>query len=195
VAEAHATADGHAAAPADGHGTGADAGHQAAGTAAAADGHAAAAVPVPGQGAIYIHPDNHVLHDAHYVPTWVKLSPFVAMLAGLALSWLFYIHNPELPRRLAQNQRPLYLFLLNKWYVDEIYDWLFVRPARWLGGFLWRRGDGAVIDGGINGLALGIVPYLTRLAGRVQSGYMFHYAFAMVLGIVALVSWMTLTAG
>lgn len=72
---------------------------------------------------------------------------------------------------------------------------IFVRPARFLGRFFWKRGDGTVIDGTINGIALGIIPALTRLAGRVQSGYIFHYAFAMFLGIAILITWMTLTGG
>ncbi|MFN3526321.1 MAG: proton-conducting transporter membrane subunit, partial [Paracoccus sp. (in: a-proteobacteria)] len=142
-----------------------------------------------GAGAIYMHPDNHVMHDAHYVPAWVKVSPFVAMLIGLALAWLMYIRHPEAPAKLAAQQRGLYQFLLNKWYFDELYDFVFVRPARWIGAKLWTRGDGAVIDGAINGLAMGIIPRLTRFAGRVQSGYVFHYAFAMVLGIVGLLIW------
>ena len=149
----------------------------------------------PPQGAIYMAADNTVIPEAHEAPKWVKVSPFVAMVLGFALAWLFYIRNPSLPGRLATQQRPLYLFLLNKWYFDEAYDFLIVRPARWLGGFLWKRGDGDVIDGSINGVALGIVPFFTRLAGRAQSGYLFHYAFAMVLGIVALVTWMTLFGG
>ncbi len=192
VAEAQAK-DAHGAE--GGHATGAtqeaaSAGHDAGGDAAPVPG-----LTVPGQGAIFMHPDNHVLHDAHYVPKWVKLSPFVAMLLGLALAFQMYIRRPDWPAKLAESQRPLYLFLLNKWYFDELYDWVLVRPARWLGGFLWKRGDGSVIDGGINGLAMGVVPFLTRLAGRAQSGYMFHYAFAMVLGIVVLVTWMTLAGG
>ncbi|MDO5613205.1 MAG: NADH-quinone oxidoreductase subunit L [Paracoccus sp. (in: a-proteobacteria)] len=143
-------------------------------------------------GAIYMHPDNHVLHDAHYVPTWVKLSPFVAMLTGLFLAWIFYIRAPDTPARLAAAQPHLYRFLLNKWYFDELYDLIFVRPAKWLGRFLWQQGDGRTIDGAINGLAMGVIPRLTRFAGRVQSGYLFHYAFAMVLGIVALLIWVML---
>jgi NADH-quinone oxidoreductase subunit L len=141
------------------------------------------------------HAPTTVINAAHLVPTWVKVSPFIAMLIGFAVAWLFYIRDPSLPRRLAAQQRPLYLFLLNKWYFDELYDWLFVRPAKWLGGFLWKKGDGNVIDGSLNGVALGIIPFFTRLAGRAQSGYLFHYAFAMVLGIVALVTWMTLFGG
>jgi NADH-quinone oxidoreductase subunit L len=117
------------------------------------------------------------------------------MLGGLGVALWFYVLNPAIPGQLAKSQRPLYLFLLNKWYFDEAYDFLFVRPARWLGRFLWKGGDGAVIDGGINGLAMGIIPYFTRLAGRAQSGYLFHYAFAMVVGIVVLITWVTLRAG
>ena len=150
---------------------------------------------VIGEGAIYMGPENHVLHDAHYVPKWVKVSPFIAMISGLALAFWFYIVNPSLPGRLAANQRPLYLFFLNKWYFDEIYNFVFVKPAMALGRLLWKRGDGNIIDGSINGVALGIVPFLTRLVGRGQSGYLFHYAFAMVLGIAILLTWMMLGGG
>ena len=151
--------------------------------------------PAPGEGAIHIGAENHVLHEAHLVPKWVKVSPFIAMVLGFLVAFQFYIRNPSLPRRLAEAQRPLYLFLLNKWYFDELYDAIFVRPAKWLGAFLWKRGDGNVIDGSINGVAMGIIPFFTRLAARAQSGYLFHYAFAMVLGIAALITWMTLFGG
>jgi NADH-quinone oxidoreductase subunit L len=165
------------------------------GEAAVAEGEAHGEGPVPGQGAIFMAADNHVLDDAHHVPWWVKISPFVAMLIGFATAYLFYIRRPDLPGKLAESQAPLYRFLLNKWYFDEIYEFLFVRPAKWLGNFLWRRGDQGTIDGALNGLAMGIVPFFTRLAGRAQSGYIFTYAFAMVLGILVLVTWMTLTGG
>ena len=146
-------------------------------------------------GAIFMAPDNHVLHDAHYAPKWVKVSPFVAMLFGFVMAMWFYIWNPEMPKRWAAAQRPLYLFLLNKWYFDEIYDAIFVRPARALGRFLWKRGDENTIDGTINGVAMGIIPFFTRLAVRAQSGYIFTYALAMVLGIVVLITWMTFSGG
>ena len=146
-------------------------------------------------GAIFMAPDNHVLHDAHYAPKWVKVSPFVAMLIGFVMAMWFYIWNPEMPKRWADAQRPLYLFLLNKWYFDEIYDAIFVRPAQALGRFLWKRGDENTIDGTINGVAMGIIPFFTRLAGRAQSGYIFTYALAMVLGIVVLITWMTFSGG
>ena len=149
----------------------------------------------PVQGAIHIGDNNTVIHQAHEAPAWVKVSPFVAMVLGFGLAWLFYIRSPHLPGQLARQQAPLYKFLLNKWYFDEVYDVLFVRSANWLGGFLWKRGDGNVIDGGLNCVAMGIIPFFTRLAGRMQSGYIFTYAFAMVIGIGILITWMTLSGG
>ncbi|MDO5370108.1 NADH-quinone oxidoreductase subunit L [Paracoccus sp. (in: a-proteobacteria)] len=155
-----------------------------------ADGETAV-VAAPVGGAIYMHPDNHVMDEAHHSPVWVKVSPFVAMLIGLGLAYAMYIRNPAAPARLAATQRPLYRFLLNKWYFDELYDWVFVRPAQWIGRALWKGGDQRTIDGTINGIAMGLIPRLTRFAGRVQSGYLFHYAFGMVLGLVALLLWVT----
>ncbi len=149
----------------------------------------------PGEGALYMAPDNHILEDAHAAPIWVKVSPFIAMLGGLVLAVWFYIVNPSLPGRLAETQRPLYLFLKNKWYFDELYNVIFVRPAIGVGRLFWRRGDGNVIDGFLNGVAMGIVPFFTRLTGRAQSGYIFTYAFWMVLGIAALVTWMSIGGG
>ncbi len=149
----------------------------------------------PGEGALYMAPDNHVLDDAHAAPKWVKVSPFVAMLLGFVVAYWFYIVNTSLPSRLAANQRPLYLFLLNKWYFDDIYDAIFVKPTVALGRFLWKRGDGNTIDGFLNGVAMGVVPFFTRLAGKAQTGYIFTYAFWMVLGIAALVTWMSIGGG
>ncbi len=170
------------------HGTSAD-GH------GSDEAHHAAFGGAPGEGALYFGPDNHVLEDAHEAPVWVKVSPFIAMLLGLVMALWFYIWNPTLPGRLAANQQPLYQFLLNKWYFDEIYNVVFVKPAKSIGRFLWKRGDGSVIDGALNGIAMGIVPFFTRLAGKAQSGYIFTYAFAMVIGIAVLVTWMTMTGG
>ena len=190
VAEAGAESHGEDA----GHGGGAD-------TAAKTDDHSKDGehhyvfAGKPGEGALHMAPDNHVLEDAHAAPAWVKVSPFIAMLLGLGLAWVFYIKNPELPKRLAENQRPLYLFLKNKWYFDEIYNAIFVRPALGIGRALWKRGDGSVIDGFLNGVAMGLVPFFTRLAGKAQSGYIFTYAFWMVLGIAALITWMSIGGG
>ncbi len=172
-AKADSHGDDHSDAHGDGHG----------------DGHHTMGPYVAGQGALYVRDGNNVMMEAHSVPKWVKLSPFIAMLLGFCLSWIFYIYNPELPKKLAAQQRGLYAFLLNKWYFDELYDLIFVRPAKWLGRFLWKKGDGSVIDGGINGLAMGIVPFVTRTLGRWQSGYLFHYAFAMFIGLAAIITW------
>ncbi|MBE1284840.1 MAG: NADH-quinone oxidoreductase subunit L [Rhodobacteraceae bacterium] len=157
--------------------------------------HHYAFVGKPGEGALYFAPDNHVLDDAHAAPKWVKVSPFVAMVFGLLMALWFYIWNPSLPKRTADTFQPLYQFLLNKWYFDEIYDAVFVRPAIGLGRFLWKRGDGNTIDGFLNGVAMGVVPFFTRLAGKAQSGFIFTYAFWMVLGIAALVTWMSIGGG
>ena len=117
------------------------------------------------------------------------------MVLGFVLAYLFYILRPDIPGKLAEMFQPAYQFILNKWYFDEVYDVVFVRGAKWLGTFLWKKGDGRVIDGSINGVAMGFVPFLTRLAGRGQSGYLFHYALAMVIGIVVLISWMSISGG
>jgi NADH-quinone oxidoreductase subunit L len=180
TAQVDGAEEAHGAAAEDGHGGG----H-----------HGASFAGKPGEGALYFAPDNTVLDDAHSAPKWVKVSPFIAMLGGLLMALWFYVWNPSLPARLAANQRPLYLFLLNKWYFDEVYNFIFVQPAKAIGRFLWKRGDGDVIDGGLNGLAMGIIPFFTRLAGKAQSGYIFTYAFAMVIGIAVLVTWMTMTGG
>jgi NADH-quinone oxidoreductase subunit L len=191
----HATTE---AAPAEGAAVATtEAGHDAAATAEAvapAEDHTApAAHGTAPAGAIFMDVKGTLtLHAAHEAPTWVKVSPFIAMILGLLLAWKFYIRSPELPAKLAAQQRPLYLFLLNKWYFDELYDVIFVRPAKWLGRFLWQKGDGSVIDGALNGIAMGIIPFITKLAGRAQSGYVFTYAFAMVLGIAALLTWTVL---
>ncbi|MEP3197683.1 MAG: NADH-quinone oxidoreductase subunit L [Lentilitoribacter sp.] len=144
------------------------------------------------QSALFTVEGNTVLEDFHHVPVWVKLSPFVAMVLGFATAWYMYIRSPETPKRFAEDFSILYNFLLNKWYFDEIYDFLFVRPAKWLGTFLWKQGDGRVIDGfGPNGIAARVQDITNRVV-KFQTGYLYHYAFAMLIGIAALVTWMTL---
>jgi len=156
--------------------------------------HAAEGVQGTG-GAVFFGPENETIERAHASPAWVKASPFVAMLIGFLVAYWFYIVDPSRPVALARTQPVLYRFLLNKWYFDEVYDFLFVRPARRVGSFLWKDGDMRTIDGFLNGVAMGIVPWFTRLAGRWQSGYLFHYAFAMVLGLVFLTLWLGLGIG
>ena len=141
---------------------------------------------------LFTSPDNHIVEGFHHVPFLVKLSPFVAMLSGLLLAWRFYIRSPETPKRLAEQHNGLYRFLLNKWYFDEVYDFLFVNPAKRLGYFLWKRGDGRLIDGlGPDGVSARVLDVTQRVV-RLQTGYLYHYAFAMLIGVAALVTWMML---
>jgi len=138
---------------------------------------------------ILVLPEHASLEAAHHAPLWVGLSPFVMGLLGIAVAWLAYIRRPGIPAVVARNLRPIYLFLLNKWYFDELYDALFVRPAMVLGLAFWKRGDGTVIDGlGPDGVAATATRLAVR-ASRLQTGYLYHYAFVMLIGVVALVSW------
>ena len=128
-------------------------------------------------------------------PMWVEIAPFIVTAIGFLIAYYYYILNPELPAQMAAKQGLLYTFLYNKWYFDELYDCLFVRPAKKLGRFLWKFGDGVVIDGlGPDGIAARVLD-ATRGAVRLQSGYVYHYAFAMLIGVVALATWFMLTGG
>src|SRR6056297_2083164 len=139
--------------------------------------------------ALYTRPDNTILHDLHYVPAWVVWSPFVMMVIGFALAYWMYVRDTAVPARIAQEQPMLYRFLLNKWYFDELYDIIFVRPAKWLGRFLWRTGDGKIIDGmGPDGISARVLD-TTSWVVRLQTGYVYHYAFTMLVGVAALVTW------
>ncbi|MGZ5867409.1 MAG: NADH-quinone oxidoreductase subunit L, partial [Xanthobacteraceae bacterium] len=121
--------------------------------------------------------------------------PTVAMVIGFGIAWLFYIRRPSLPVELARQHQGLYQFLLNKWYFDELYDFIFVRPTKWLGRFLWKRGDGWLIDGfGPDGVSARVLD-VTRETIRIQSGYLYHYAFSMLIGVAALVTWFMFATG
>ncbi|MEN3950647.1 NADH-quinone oxidoreductase subunit L [Iodidimonas sp. SYSU 1G8] len=131
----------------------------------------------------------NVLEAAHHVPAWVKYLPLVMGVAGLGLSWFFYVRRPDIPGSIAKTNAPLYRFLLNKWYFDELYDALFVRPAKWLGFQLWKKGDGKVIDGyGPDGVTA-VIGFVARKARLLQTGYLYHYAFAMLIGVAGFVTW------
>ncbi|WP_108659702.1 NADH-quinone oxidoreductase subunit L [Acuticoccus kandeliae] len=138
-------------------------------------------------GAIFASAANHVLHAMHEVPTWVILSPAIAMVIGFCIAVLTYILVPTLPKRFIEAFPRVHQFFLNKWYFDELYDYIFVRPARWLGRMFWR-GDGRVIDGvGPDGIAARVKD-LSVIAHRFQSGYLYHYAFVMLTGIAVFVT-------
>jgi NADH-quinone oxidoreductase subunit L len=139
------------------------------------------------------HPE--ILEEMHHAPWWVKCSPFVMMVLGFSVSYYMYIVNPRVPVELARRHEPLYRFLLNKWYIDELYDLIFVRPAKALGRFLWKTGDGRIIDGlGPDGISARVVD-ITRGVVRLQTGYVYHYAFAMLIGVAALFTWFMFSAG
>ncbi len=142
---------------------------------------------------ILVLPQHDSIEAAHHVPTWVKLLPLAMALSGIALAYVMYVLRPEWPAQLATRFRGLYLFLLNKWYFDELYWNVLAEPAMRLGRVLWKGGDGAIIDGlGPDGLAA-TTQALSRRTSLLQTGYVYHYAFAMLIGVVLLVSWYLLT--
>jgi NADH-quinone oxidoreductase subunit L len=111
------------------------------------------------------------------------------MLGGLGVAYYMYVVDKKAPARLAAGNPLLYRFLLNKWYFDELYDFLFVRPAFWIGRLFWKGGDGFIIDGmGPDGISARVLD-VTRNVVRLQTGYIYHYAFAMLLGVAALATW------
>jgi len=145
--------------------------------------------------ALFMLPSNHILEEMHHVPLWVFLSPAVMMVAGLGLAWMFYIVSPSMPGNLAGAFPGLYRFLLNKWYFDELYDAIFVRPAFKLARILWKVGDGRIIDGlGPDGISARVLDVTGRVV-RLQSGYIYHYAFAMLIGVAALATWFIFAGG
>jgi NADH-quinone oxidoreductase subunit L len=130
-----------------------------------------------------------ILDDIHHVPFAVAWLPTVMMVIGVLVAWQFYIRRPDIPESMARQHDALYRFLLNKWYFDELYDLIFVRPAMWLGRLLWKGGDGWLIDGfGPDGVSARVLD-VTRNVVRLQTGYLYHYAFAMLIGVAALITW------
>lgn len=141
------------------------------------------------ESAILVLPSHPALEAAHHVPLWVKFLPLGVGVGGIALAFIFYVLAPGVPGLLAARFQGIYRFLVHKWYFDELYDALFVRPAFYLGRQFWKTGDGALIDGlGPDGLAAATVS-LARRGARLQSGFLYHYAFAMLIGVVLLISW------
>lgn len=132
---------------------------------------------------------EHLMHEIHEVPLLIKLSASIAMLLGLFAAWYAYVRDPATPGAWSDQFAPVYRFLLHKWYFDELYDLLFVRPAFAIGRLLWRRGDEGTIDRfGPNGVAA-LAGLGSRVAGRLQSGYLYTYAFVMLIGLTGAVTW------
>ena len=145
------------------------------------------------QGSVVV--SEELLDAAHGVPLWVKWSATVAMLLGFGAAYQMYIRDPAAPKRLAQQNPGLYLFLLNKWYFDELYDRIFVKPAFWLGNALWKGFDDMLVDKTITEGLGNRVRDITGRVVKLQSGYLYHYAFAMLIGIAALLTWAIASGG
>src|SRR5437763_2122855 len=138
---------------------------------------------------ILVLPGHDSIGAAEELTGIVGFLPLIAAALGIATAYLCYSIDPAIPARLTLQYRAIYLFLLNKWYFDELYDRLFVKSAFSLGDGLWKTGDGMIIDGlGPDGIAAA-TRELAREASRLQTGYVYHYAFAMLIGVVALVTW------
>ena len=139
-------------------------------------------------------------HDSHeqyfnFTSYMLLLLPLICAVSGVSLAYLFYFKNKDIPNRLSQKWERLYLFSLNKGFIDELYEWIFVSRAFIVGKFFWKKGDLEIIDAfgpdGLTKVSLGI----SRYAARLQTGYVYHYAFAMLVGIVALLSWFIISKG
>jgi NADH-quinone oxidoreductase subunit L len=134
-------------------------------------------------------PAEKLFERAENLPLILSLLPTVMMIGGFLVAYQFYIRRPDMPAALVRDQNLLYKFLLNKWYFDEIYDFLLVRPAMWLGRLFWKGGDGFIIDGfGPDGVSARVLD-VTRNVIRLQTGYLYHYAFAMLIGVAAAITW------
>ncbi|MGC1109277.1 MAG: NADH-quinone oxidoreductase subunit L, partial [Methylovirgula sp.] len=132
---------------------------------------------------------NHIMTALEDTPPLVHFLPTIMMIGGFVAALYFYILAPGTAERWAQALPGLYRFLLNKWYFDELYDVLFVRPAFWLGRAFWKGGDQNTIDRfGPDGVAARVIDVTNRVV-RLQSGYLYHYAFAMLVGVAALITY------
>ena len=141
------------------------------------------------QTAIYLSESNHVIESIHYVPKWVKYSPLVMMVLGLITAIIFYLIYPSIPKFLSNKFNPLYKFLLNKWYFDELYELIFVRNISRIGNFLSNFGDKRVIDGfGPDGISSRVMD-IAKQVSRIQTGYIYHYAFAMLIGLMLFITY------
>ena len=141
------------------------------------------------QTSIYLSENNHVIESIHYVPKWVKYSPLVMMILGLITAIIFYLFYPKIPKFLSIKFNPLYKFLLNKWYFDELYELIFVRNISRIGNFLSNFGDKRVIDGfGPDGVSSRVMD-IAKQVSRIQTGYIYHYAFAMLIGLMLFITY------
>jgi len=141
------------------------------------------------RGSIVVLDKNNFLEAAHNIPEFMKLLPSLVDILGIFMAYVFYMFVPSLPGTIASNFSPVYNFLLNKWYFDELYELIFVRPAQAIGRFFWRFGDVVVIDGGGPNGAAWLAQRFAGGLSLVQSGFLYNYALVMLLGMIALIGW------
>jgi NADH-quinone oxidoreductase subunit L len=141
------------------------------------------------KGSLFTGGDNHLLHEMHEVPFIAVYGATIMMVLGFLASLYVYVIAPGTAQRIAAQNPILYKFLLNKWYFDELYDFIFVRPAFWLGRLFWKGGDGRIIDGlGPDGISARVIDVTNRVV-KLQTGFVYHYAFAMLIGVAAIITW------
>ncbi|WP_318240614.1 NADH-quinone oxidoreductase subunit L [Brevundimonas guildfordensis] len=147
------------------------------------------------RGAIFVAQANHVLHESHNVPTWVKWAPLIVTLLGTAVAFWIYVLKEGVAKQWAERKGPLWTFLYNKWFFDELYDAVFVKGAKAIGDFFWKIGDVKIIDGlGPNGAAWASLKSGGWLS-RFQSGFVYFYAFVMLIGVAAFLAFAIFTWG
>ena len=147
------------------------------------------------KGALYYGPQNHILEAMEHVPKVVKILPMLMLAGGFVLAWLGYIYNPAVPARLARLFPRVYDFVSHKWYFDELYDFLFVKPAFRVGRLFWHGGDQGIIDRfGPDGVTNAVVD-VTRQAVKIQTGFIYNYAFAMLIGVTVIITWFLVGGG
>ncbi len=152
------------------------------------------------EGAIQVLPSHDVLAElgkhgttpAYFLIHGLLAPPFLLAVAGVALAWYLYLKRPDMPAQLAGRFATPYRWLVNKYYFDDFNEKVLAPASRALGQRLWRTGDETLIDGAmVNGSAR-IVGWLSSAVSRVQTGYLYHYAFAMIIGLAAMLGWLLL---
>lgn len=146
------------------------------------------------RGSIVVLEGNNSLEAAHHVAPWVAYLPLVAGVVGIFTAFLMYMYMPGLPSKLYNHAKNLHALLLNKWYVDELYENIFVSPSKRLGRFLWKIIDNVFVDGMPNGAAA-VTRSFSKITSVMQTGFIYHYAFVMLLGLVCIITWVVFITG
>lgn len=144
---------------------------------------------------IFVLPEHDTVAKAHHVEQWVKLLPTIVGGLGIVLGFICYMFIPSLPAAVSKLFKPLHMLFFRKWFFDEIYDVVFVKIVQKMGNVFWKRGDGQIIDGlGPDGVAL-VSQKISGLLSKFQTGFVFQYAFMMMIGVIAIVTWVAYAMG